>query len=125
MESKARGEAEGGAHHDVAPEAVPDGHHRAAGLGARRLGDGQQVVDVAPEVHDAAVPGALVAPPVVGQRGELGEPAHGQPEAVAPVERSVDEHDGARTRVRTAGRGREVEGGRIGHGQGRRYLDCP
>ena len=95
------GDGERGTDHDVAPEAVPDGHHRAtAGLGARRLRHGQQIVDVPPEVHDPAVPGALVAPPVVGQRGELGQPAHDQPEAVAPVERSVDEDDRARTGCR-------------------------
>ncbi len=93
-------------------------------LGPRLVGDGQQVVDVAPEIHDPAVPGALVAPPVVGQGGELGEPAHGQPEAVTPVERSVDEHDRARTGCGGRPRG-EVECGRIGHGQGRRYLACP
>ena len=79
---------------------------------------------MAGEAHDPAAPGALVAPPVVGQGGELGEPAHGQPEAVATVERSVDEDDGARTGQRGRPRG-EVESGRIAHGQGRRYLDCP
>jgi hypothetical protein len=79
---------------------------------------------MAPETHDPGVPGALVAPPVVGQGGELGEPAHGEPEAVGPVERSVNEDDGSRTG--RGGRPRdEVECGRIAHGQGRRYLDCP
>ena len=41
-------------------------------------------------------PGSPGTPPVVGQGGELGQPAHRQPEAVAPVERSVDEHHRAR-----------------------------
>ena len=89
------------------------------------VGDGEQVVDVAPEIHDPALPGSLVAPAVVGHRGELGQAAHDPPEAVAPVERSVDEHDGGRARAPAAGRVDDVECGRIGHGQGRRYPDCP
>ena len=94
------------------------------GVRPRRRRDGEQVVDVAAQVHDPAVPGTLVAPAVVRHGGELGEPAHGPPEAVAPVERAVDEDH----RCRTRGRGRpfdDVECGRIGHGQGRRYLACP
>ena len=69
-------------------------------------------------------PRALVPPPVVGQGGELGQAAHHPPEAVAPVERPVDEDHGGRPGPGGRPRG-EVEGGRIGHGQGRRYPACP
>ena len=128
VEGARRGQC--GTDDDVAAQAVPDRHQRAVALGAHGLGNGEEVVDVAAEADHAAVPRTLVPAPVVGQRGELGQPAHGQPEAVAPVERPVDEDHragrGARARCRCASRPRgEMEGGRIGHGQGRRYRDCP
>ena len=44
---------------------------------------------MAAQVHHPAAPGALVAPAVVGQRGQVGQAAHDPPEALAPVERSV------------------------------------
>ena len=61
-----------GGDHDVAAQAVPDGHHGTAALRAHLGHDREQILHVAPEVHDPAVPGALVTPPVVGQRAELG-----------------------------------------------------
>ena len=55
---------------------------------------------MAAQVHDPAAPASPGSP--AGRRPrvvELGQPAHDPPEAVAPVERPVDEDDGGRARV--------------------------
>ena len=88
------------ADHDDASEAVADGDHRPTLLRACLLGQEQQILHVTPQVNDPTAPGALVPPPVVGDRGELGEPPHHHPEAVPPIEGPVDEHDGRGARCR-------------------------
>ena len=79
---------------------------------------------MAAQVDHPAAPRTLVAPPVIGQGRVLGQAAHHPPEAVAPVERPVDEHHGGGAGCGARPR-RHMQGGRIGHGQGRRYLARP
>ena len=77
-----------------------------------------------PEIHHTAAPRSLVPPPVVGHRGDVRQPPHHAAEALPSVERAVHEDHGRRTRP-GAGPREDVEGGRIAHGQGRRYLERP
>ena len=76
--------------------------------------DVHQICDVPPEPHHPRFPGALVAPPVVGDDGEVGQAAHDPPEALGPVQRSVHEDDGRRPRG-GPGPFENVESGRIAH----------
>ena len=124
MASNAPGEAQCGADDDVAPQAVPDGHHRAALSARAGVGDGEEIARRDPRGPRPRRPATPVPAPVVGHRGELREPAHRQPEAVPPVQRPVDENHRGHPRGRGRPRG-EVEGGRIAHGQGRRYPGRP
>ncbi len=83
--------AQSGTDCDDTAVAVPD-HHRGA-----TVDDGEEVVDMA---LDGAVhrehSGAVVAPSVVRDRVEIGQPAEHPGEAARPVERAMDEnHEGA------------------------------
>ncbi len=124
MASKARGEASAAPTTTSPPKLWPTATTGPPAVGPQLFGQGQQVLDVPAQIGDAGAPGTLVAPAVVGHRAQLGEAPHDPPEALAPVERSVDENDRG-SAGRRAGPRRDLECGRIGHGQGRRYPDCP
>ncbi len=56
MASKATGVGQGRADDDVAAEAVAHGDHRAIPHGSRLLCNEEEILDVAPEVHDPSAP---------------------------------------------------------------------
>ena len=108
MASKARGDASAAPTTTSPPKLCPTATTGPPPVGRvpQLVHHGQQVVDMAAQIHDPAAPRSLVPAPVVGDGRELGQPAHHPPEALAPVERAVHEDHRGRARLRAPGRAR-------------------
>ena len=115
MASQARGLRQSRAENDVAADAVADGDDRRGAPGTDLGQDRQQVGDVAAQAHHTGGTGSLVPPAVVGHHRQLGQASHHPAEALAAVERTVDQDHrrGPRGRSRSF---EDVESGRIAHG---------